>query len=189
MYSGFSQKSDDSIRITETAVLETDSVLWKIRARARKLQGWRGKRLRLEKTKVQRYGVNGFFTFHYDWDSQITEGNRATTFMIYLVANCTGGGTNFPELESLVDQRWCEVIDCDGGEDRYPGVTFKPIVGAAVYWENIHSNGSLNSAVRHAGLPVAYMNGPAMHACKIKGTTPVASSLLPLINFHLVNFH
>jgi prolyl 4-hydroxylase len=116
--------------------------------------GWRGNHTRLQPLKVQRYGPGGFYTFHYDWDALVEDGNRATTFMIYLVANCTGGGTNFPKLPMPEDARWCSVIECGEGRDGYEGVTFKPVTGSAVYWENIHPNGTLHLGVRHASLPV-----------------------------------
>lgn len=157
VYSGEEAYYDDDIRVSETAVLEMDRTLRGIRQRARKLQGWRGKSHIIEPLKVQRYGVNGFFNFHWDWDTHVEEGNRVATFMIFLEANCTGGGTNFPDLPMPKDDRWCDVIECGSSDDQnvYKGVTFKPIQGAAVFWENTHVNGSLNTLVRHAGLPVA----------------------------------
>jgi prolyl 4-hydroxylase len=111
VYSAFSQTFDDSIRVIETAILESDEVVRKIRTKAKRLQGWRARKLVLEELKVQYYGVNGFSTFHYDWVSQVTKGNRAITFIIYLVANCTDGSTNFPKLEAPFDERWCSVIE------------------------------------------------------------------------------
>jgi len=83
------------------------------------------------------------------------QGNRATSFMTFLVANCTGGGTNFPFLPQPSDERWCGVIECDEqARDGFQGVIFKPVDGAAVFWENQHANGSLHKGVYHAGLPV-----------------------------------
>lgn len=79
-----------------------------------------------------------------------------TTFLVYLNDNYTGGGTNFPRLEQPVDQRWCGVILCTGDEDyeEYHGVTFKPVMGSAIYWENFYPNGTPHKGTRHAGLPV-----------------------------------
>jgi prolyl 4-hydroxylase len=72
--------------------------------------------------------------------------------MIYLDGNCTGGGTNFPRLKTPTDGKWCKFIDCD--EPYVNGVTFKPIVGNAIFWENLHPNGSGHKDTWHAGLPV-----------------------------------
>lgn len=120
--------------------------------------GWRNNSTRLRPLKIQRYGFNDFYTFHYDWfdPEESTEGNIMTSFMIYLSANCTGGGTNFPRVQQPSDPRWCDVIACEGDDeyDEYPGVTFKPIAGSGIYWENFHPNGTPHTGTRHAALPV-----------------------------------
>ncbi|KAM3485430.1 hypothetical protein MY3957_009959, partial [Beauveria namnaoensis] len=139
-------------RVSETAEVERDGIVRRIEARARRFQGWRGKSTKLQRLRTQRYRVGGFYTFHYDWDRTLTEGNRVTTFMVYLAADCTGGGTNFPKLKMPADDRWCSVVDCE--DDEYQGVTFKPIAGSAVFWENMYANGTLHKGVRHASLPV-----------------------------------
>ncbi|KAI0896687.1 hypothetical protein F4806DRAFT_495993 [Annulohypoxylon nitens] len=154
---------DLDVRVSETATLQSDEIVKRIESRALKLKGWRTDSFELQELEVQRYGFNGFYTFHYDWVGDLQEGNRMTTFMIYLVDQCTGGGTNFPRLEQPKDSRWCEIIECnnstisngDDEEEHYAGVTFKPIAGLTVYWENFHPNGTPHEGVRHAGLPVA----------------------------------
>jgi prolyl 4-hydroxylase len=100
--------------------------------------------------------------------------------MVYLEANCTGGGTHFPRLERPKDESWCQFIECGGDadassssssrdaevpannaaddgrhkEDLSKGVIFKPIAGNAVFWENMRSDGSGYAESWHAGLPV-----------------------------------
>ncbi|KAE9372645.1 hypothetical protein N431DRAFT_505004 [Stipitochalara longipes BDJ] len=143
---------DTSQRVSESAYVPRDDIVRRIEKRARSFQGWRGKNTQLQPMKTQRYRVNGFYNFHYDWDSTAQDGNRVTTFMIYLVGNCTGGGTNFPRLRRPDDPRWCNVIDCE--DEEYAGVTFKPIEGSGVFWENMYPNGSFHHGVRHASLPV-----------------------------------
>ncbi|KAK3348904.1 putative prolyl 4-hydroxylase alpha subunit [Lasiosphaeria hispida] len=144
---------DPQSRISDTAILDSDDVTEQIKQRALRIQGWKGgKSTYSQPLRAQRYGVGGFYTFHYDWDKAVKRGNRVATLMVYLVGNCSGGGTNFPELQRPDDARWCEVVDCDDGD--YEGVTFKPTVGAAVYWENMHPNGSFHMGVEHAALPV-----------------------------------
>ncbi|KAI0199404.1 putative prolyl 4-hydroxylase alpha subunit [Astrocystis sublimbata] len=155
IYPGRDAYVDRSQRVSETVELYRDEVVRRIERRARKLQGFRGSRQLLQPMKTQRYPVGGFYNFHFDWDPLVAEGNRDTTLMAYLVGNCTGGGTNFPRVPRPADKRWCKIIECEGSEDDdYDGVTFKPIEGSAVFWENMHPNGSLNTLVRHAGLPV-----------------------------------
>ncbi|KAI3329927.1 putative prolyl 4-hydroxylase alpha subunit [Ustulina deusta] len=147
---------DDKMRVSDSAWMDPkDPVVHSITQRAREFQGWRGKNTSIEPLLVQRYQVDGFYNYHFDWDEALTRGNRITTFMSYLVGNCTGGGTNFPFLPQPSDDRWCDVIECDEeGRDGYQGIIFKPIVGSAIYWENFHPNGTGHKGVYHAGLPV-----------------------------------
>ena len=93
--------------------------------------------------------------------------------MVYLAANCTGGGTNFPRLKVPGERRkWCQFVECDedgggartvegtgqkdeGGEgEKLEGVTFKPIKGNAVFWLNYGPDGRGYEEAWHAGLPV-----------------------------------
>lgn len=76
--------------------------------------------------------------------------------MVYLDDQCTGGGTEFPRLKRPIGDRWCKLIECGGDasqEDEY-GVTFKPVKGNAVYWENFRPDGRGYEETWHAGLPV-----------------------------------
>jgi prolyl 4-hydroxylase len=83
--------------------------------------------------------------------------------MVYVDADCEGGGTEFPRLKmpEMGRGRWCEFLECgaadeDGSGRRREkmGVTFKPIKRNAVYWENIGSDGRGYEETYHAGLPV-----------------------------------
>ena len=84
--------------------------------------------------------------------------------MVYLEANCTGGGTHFPRLLRPRGNEWCKFIECDEvgwagstSDDEAKleqGVIFKPIAGNAVYWENMRSDGTGYLESWHAGLPV-----------------------------------
>jgi len=71
---------------------------------------------------------------------------------VYVAAeDITGGGTNFPLLNAPKDERWCKFIDCY--EPWEAGVTFRPIPGNAVFWMNLHKEGSGHRGTLHAGLP------------------------------------
>ncbi|KAI1268089.1 putative prolyl 4-hydroxylase alpha subunit [Xylariaceae sp. FL1019] len=147
---------DTKMRRSESAYADSeDPVVRRIAQRAREFQGWRNRNTTIQPLLVQRYGVNGFYSYHFDWDEDSVQGNRPTTFMTYLDANCTGGGTNFPFLPHPGDERWCDVIACTEEErDGYKGVIFKPIKGSAIFWENFHQNDTGHRGVYHAGLPV-----------------------------------
>jgi len=152
-------KVDDSVRKSEVALLERDEVVKCIEDRARKFQGWRPG-LFIERLRTQRYGIGGHYGYHFDWSGGMRGrgADRVSTFMVYVEANCTGGGTEFPKLERPVSRNWCRFIECDDkgeveGEERQ-GVTFKPIQGNAVYWENLRADGSGYPETWHAGNPV-----------------------------------
>ena len=84
---------------------------------------------------VQNYGISGQYRDHTTGSTMRRRRREyASTFFVYIHANCTGGGTNFARLTPPDDESWCEFIDCDRPFDE--GVTFKPILGNAIYWEN-----------------------------------------------------
>jgi prolyl 4-hydroxylase len=130
-----------------------DKISQCIKKRALNFQG-HAKFLAIEPLKLQRYEQFGHYVHHYDWfdDLAMSKGNRASTFMVYVEADCKGGGTNFRHLRAPPDEQWCDVIEC--GENKTAGVTFKPIPGNAIFWHNLHANGSGHLDTFHAGLPV-----------------------------------
>lgn len=152
---------DPAVRDSEVAMLEADDeVLRCIEARARALQGWRP-RLRIERLQLQRYGPAGHYKHHFDWHGGRGV-DRISSFLVYVDANCTGGGTEFPRLgiesETLTrgeGRRWCQFVECDeDGNLQGAGVTFRPVRGNAVYWENLRADGEGYQETWHAGLPV-----------------------------------
>ncbi|EZF30437.1 hypothetical protein H109_03210 [Trichophyton interdigitale MR816] len=142
-------------RLSEVAYPEGVSAVECIGRRALAFQGW-SPYISIETLQVQRYKTNGFFKYHYDSFGEGLNGDRVSTFNIFLHSNCTGGGTHFPNLRMPEDPRWCEFIECgpdESGEAR-TGITFKPISGNAVFWENIRPNGERYQETLHAGLQI-----------------------------------
>jgi prolyl 4-hydroxylase len=78
---------DTNLRNSDSAELKRDDVVRRIEKRARKFMGWRKKDTGIQPLKVQRYGYNGFYSFHYDWIDfeQSMVGNRMTTIMVYIM--------------------------------------------------------------------------------------------------------
>ena len=157
------------VRTSQSTNVARDAVVRCIEARALAFQGLDdAAAARLEPVQLVRYGRGERYHFHTDWFTDAAHataalgGNRASSFFAYLhVSNGTGGervrggGTNFP----LVDAprgggRWCELVDCDEPWDR--GVTFRPVEGNAVYWDNLvpGAGGRGDPRTLHAGLPV-----------------------------------
>jgi prolyl 4-hydroxylase len=87
-----------------------------------------------------------------------------------------GGGTHFPRLRhpspSLAEgegasqerREWCDFISCPASSSSSPssasasdsndGVTFLPVAGNAVFWQNFDTAGRGHKETLHAGLPV-----------------------------------
>lgn len=154
--SDLKKQTRNDIRDSYSAMPNRDAVVRGVEDRARRFQGptISGP---LESMKVVRYFREGKFSYHTDWFNEeaakIRRRNRQSSFFVYLEANCTGGGTHFPHL-TLTDDKgiWCEFIDCEQDQDL--GVTFKPIQGNAIFWQNLNRDGSGRDDVLHAGMPV-----------------------------------
>ena len=107
--------------------------------------------------------MGGHYKHHFDWSGGSRNQDRVSTFMVYVDADCEGGGTEFPRIRGPeLRGRWCEFLEC-GEEDgegemgrrrERVGVTFKPIGGNAVFWENLRPDGRGYEETYHAGLPV-----------------------------------
>lgn len=158
VFTGTKESFDPTIRNSTKALLVRDNVVECIEQRAREFQGWR-KDVYIERLWAQRYEAGGHYTYHYDWSGDLNarRGGRLSTFMVYLSADCQGGGTKFPRLQRPEGKSWCDYIDCSDdheldGED--PGVIFNPKQGTAVFWENFHLDGTGYEETWHAGLPV-----------------------------------
>jgi prolyl 4-hydroxylase len=131
-----------------------------IEERALAFQGFDVPRTHLEPLQLVKYGVGEHYHFHTDWFTDprysfsFNGGNRQTSFFVYVhVSNDTsGGGTNFPWVAAPTNERWCKFVECD--EQYVNGVTFRPLEGNAVYWENLAPDGVGDRRTEHAGLPV-----------------------------------
>jgi prolyl 4-hydroxylase len=111
-----------------------------------------------------RYSDTQQFRAHYDWldvnqggYSVDTAGNRVTSFFVYLVANCTGGTTVFPQVDRPEGDAWCDTLKCkedNGQEVEWLEVQGK--VGRAIFWHNLDPYGNPDPDTLHAGTPVVH---------------------------------
>lgn len=152
-------KTTHQVRTSQSTSLWRDDIVRCIEERAVAFQGYSVPKSHVEPLQLVKYGEGQRYHFHTDWftDPAHTKasmgGNRQSSFFGYVSAvNVTGGGTNFPLLDAPQDDRWCSFIDCD--EPWENGVTFRPIEGNFVYWENLLYDGSGDPRNLHAGLPV-----------------------------------
>ncbi|OWP05100.1 2OG-Fe(II) oxygenase superfamily protein [Marssonina coronariae] len=147
-------------RTPESTSIVRDPIVRCIESRALDFQGFDTPRSHLEPLQLVRYGVGESYHLHPDWFEALSSsaapgvgGNRVSSFYVDVAAeNLTGGGTNFPILNAPSDEKWCEFVDCDEPWDN--GVTFRPVPGNAIFWQNLQEDGSGDPATVHAGLPV-----------------------------------
>ncbi|PYH92630.1 oxidoreductase [Aspergillus ellipticus CBS 707.79] len=152
IYNGQTTRIDPSTRLSDRALLPRDNTVRCLETRASSFQGWKP-HLYIERMWAQRYNVSGHYTHHYDWaGSAARGGDRLSTFMVYLDDDCDGGGTNFPRLRMPRDDKWCRFLDCT--LSNVSGITFKPIKGNAIFWENLRSDGTGYPETWHAAFPV-----------------------------------
>lgn len=141
-------------------------------------QGLSTDRSVIENLQLVKYGLGEQYHFHTDWFTNPQDanawlgGNRHSSFFAYVAVSddITGGGTNFPMLDAPMDSKWCHLIDCDEMWDS--GVTFRPIAGNAVFWQNLNADGSGDSRVLHAGLPVTNGTKVGMNIWTRQGMLP-----------------
>ncbi|TVY37635.1 Prolyl 4-hydroxylase [Lachnellula subtilissima] len=144
-------------RTSSTAYLPGDDLLVQcLKKRAAEFQGYVGVE-NIESLQVTRYLEGQHFKHHYDWTPdprQVNETtNRETTIFAILEADCSMCGTEFPALAinwTLEDNKWCRFVDCNSTE----ALTIKPIPGSAIFWRNLHSDGSGDARTMHAGQKV-----------------------------------
>ncbi|KAF1971519.1 hypothetical protein BU23DRAFT_536731 [Bimuria novae-zelandiae CBS 107.79] len=146
------ERLDPTVRLSHKAAVPRTHTVRCIEERARAFQGWRPY-VFVEKLWAQKYGPGGHYAYHYDWGTATRGAGRISSFMVWLGDECEGGGTRFPRLERPVDEAWCRFIECEE-EGKKSGVTFKPVKGNAVYWENMKPDGTGYEESWHAGLPV-----------------------------------
>ncbi|KAK4216513.1 hypothetical protein QBC37DRAFT_471391 [Rhypophila decipiens] len=158
--------SSSSHRTSKSTYLKSadDPIVQCIESRALLFQGHDVLPSQLEPLQLVRYtSQKEYYRLHTDWFDHndayklaINGGNRISSFFAYVYVrnDTTGGGTNFPLINPPRDEKWCDVLDCD--EPWEKGVTFRPVEGNAIYWENMYPDGSGKGDHRtvHAGLPV-----------------------------------
>ena len=171
IYDGKETRVDTTIRNSEVALVpDGDPTVQCIASRALSFQGY-PPNVYIEKFRTQRYGTGGHYSNHYDWTGASRRADRVSTFMVYLAAEgVEGGGTNFPRIPkpSPMPEEWCDFLECGeegrtrnvlagGDAEGLEGLTFKPVKGSAVYWENLRPHSAGRGGYEetwHAGLPV-----------------------------------
>ncbi|KAI2642120.1 hypothetical protein GGS21DRAFT_501218 [Xylaria nigripes] len=108
--------------------------------------------------QLVRYTAGQRFNKHHDWydTRQPTRlgmrgrgksWNRMASFFVILEDECEEGETWFPYVHSAREHRFWR-------EHEAGGVAFTPVKGNALFWVNLHANGTGDDRTVHAGLPV-----------------------------------
>lgn len=122
--------------------------------------------------QLVRYSAGQRFNIHHDWyetprwanDGSNRMWNRITSFFAILQDNCTGGETHFPYINGIAppsprqERPWVGAWENTKAplwrahEDG--GLAFRPVAGNAIFWVNLHPNGTGDTRTMHAGLPL-----------------------------------
>lgn len=137
--------------------------------------------------QLVRYSAGQRFNVHHDWfevpqwapDSSNRKWNRVASFFAILQDNCTDGETHFPYAKPIAPQSpkgeflWQGSIDDQvlKGQQVKPlwrehedgGLAFRPVAGNAIFWVNLHPNGTGDTRTNHAGLPLRSGQKTAMN--------------------------
>jgi prolyl 4-hydroxylase len=116
----------------------------------------------IEPLQVVKYEIGQRFAGHMDWfdvpkttaasdESQARPFNRLATLFAYLEDDCVGGETYFPRIKgvsSLADR------DKFIPTNTEKGLVVRPRKGNAVFWNNLHPNGTGDQRMLHGGATV-----------------------------------
>ncbi|KAL2137291.1 hypothetical protein VTI74DRAFT_5022 [Chaetomium olivicolor] len=127
--------------------------------------------------QLVRYSSGQRFNVHHDWfeypqwapDGSNRRWNRVASFFAILQDNCTGGETHFPYAKPIVpasprgESMWQGAVTSTQLEEAVRplwreheegGLAFRPVAGNAIFWVNLHPNGTGDPRTNHAGLPL-----------------------------------
>lgn len=118
----------------------------------------------VEGLQLVKYSTGGdTFRIHTDWTEALTnhtvkstgsvrQSRRLGSIFIYLEDSCVRGETFFPHLSSVSESADGEKFAMASSSDK--GLLFRPKQRNAIFWNNLHANGSGDSRLAHAGLPI-----------------------------------
>jgi len=136
--------------------------------------------------QLVRYSSGQRFNVHHDWyevpqwapDGSMRKFNRVASFFATLEDACTGGETHFPFAKPITlpspngEGMWQgAVAKTQEEQEARPlwrhhedgGLAFRPVAGNAIFWVNLHTNGTGDTRTNHAGLPLESGKKTAMN--------------------------
>ncbi|KAF6803067.1 2og-fe oxygenase family [Colletotrichum sojae] len=122
--------------------------------------------------QLVRYTRGQRFNQHYDWydafqpDNMLQRRrswNRIASFFAILDDGCDRGETWFPRIEAVAPQEGSREKERLWRRHEDGGLAFRPVKGNALFWVNLHANGTGDTRVIHAGLPLGEGRKTAMN--------------------------
>lgn len=115
-----------------------------------------------ERLQLVKYAEGEKFVLHNDWLENVlyTKAtktkparayNRLVSIFVYLEDDCEGGETYFPNIKGVPATADGTKFSRDADDI---GLLVKPRKGNAVFWNNIHPNGTGDDRLDHSSLPV-----------------------------------
>lgn len=163
---GFREVLNKTMRSSQTAFLpREDPVCACLMKRMQSLLG-NAQHLAVESPQIVKYAEGGdHYRTHTDWfdvpkwdtpipgshDPAPRPSNRLGSIFAYLVDDCERGETYFPHVTSVMptaDGRKFALADSD------TGLLVRPKRGNAIFWNNLHPNGTGDERTAHASLPI-----------------------------------
>ncbi|KAI0414473.1 hypothetical protein F5X98DRAFT_389746 [Xylaria grammica] len=163
---GFKEVLNRTMRSSQTAFLPKEDVVCE--CLTKRMQSLLGnvQHVEVEALQIVKYATGGdHYRSHTDWfdapkidlpipgskDRSPKPSNRLGSIFAYLEDDCERGETYFPHLPSVLESADGTKFALAVGDT---GLLVKPRKGNALFWNNLHGNGTGDERTAHAGLPV-----------------------------------
>lgn len=162
---GFTEVLNQTLRSSQTAVLPKEDIVCECLTKRMKSILGNVQHREVETLQIVKYDAGGdHYKSHTDWFdapkndlSYGSEGgsekpsNRLGSIFAYLDDDCERGETYFPFLPSVLESADGNKFALAAGDT---GLLVKPRRGNAIFWNNLHANGSGDERTAHAGIAV-----------------------------------
>ncbi|KAI1274231.1 hypothetical protein F5Y07DRAFT_410410 [Xylaria sp. FL0933] len=163
---GFRQVLNRTMRSSQTAFLPKEDIV--CNCLMKRMQSLLGnvQHLEVEAPQIVKYATDGdHYRSHTDWfdvpkvdlpipgseDKSLKPSNRLGSIFAYLEDDCERGETYFPHLPSVMNSADGRKFALAAGST---GLLVKPRRGNAIFWNNLHGNGTGDERTAHASLPI-----------------------------------
>ncbi|KAI3329922.1 hypothetical protein F4824DRAFT_516506 [Ustulina deusta] len=163
---GFREVLNRTMRSSQTAFLPKEDIVCE--CLTKRMQSLLGnvQHVEVEALQIVKYATGGdHYRSHTDWfdapkldlpipgseDRSLKPSNRLGSIFAYLEDDCERGETYFPHLPSVLESADGRKFALAAGDT---GLLVKPRRGNAIFWNNLHANGTGDERTSHAGLPV-----------------------------------